>query len=196
MTQAEQALEKGNGAGAMGTEVQRLLESARDSLTDDMVTRLAATLGGGMDLLDRINRSQLDRALPAITRLVENGDLDRLVELARLVASAQDSMSDDIVNRLASTVGEGLDLLDRVNRSGISRALPAITQLVDNGDLDRVVNVARVLGSAADSLSEDIIVRLAAMFSEGMVLVDRLARNQGLQRLLCVLERKESQDAQ
>jgi hypothetical protein len=185
---------QGGGDKANVVELERLFESARDSLTDDMVTRLSATLADGMDLLDRVNRSGIANALPALAQLVENGDLERMVELARLVASAQDSMSDDIVGRLAATVGDGMDLLDRVNRSGVSRALPAITQMVENGDLDRMVNVARVLGSAADSMSEDIISRLAAVASDGICLLDRLARNEGLTRLLCVLERKESQD--
>jgi len=193
MTKAERAPEKDSGPGTLDVEVTHLLQSARDSLTDDVVNRLSATVTDGLDLLDRVNRSGVANALPAVARLVENGDLDRIVELARLVASAEDSMSDDIVNRLSATLGDGLDLLDRVNRSGISRALPAITQLVDNGDLDRVVNIARVLASAADSLSEDIVVRIAAVASEGMTLLDRLARNEGLMRLLCVLQRRESQ---
>ncbi|MEJ2344620.1 MAG: hypothetical protein P8090_04285 [Gammaproteobacteria bacterium] len=217
MSQAERAPEEGNGQESGSQELDRLLASARDSLTDDMVTRLSATLGGGMDLLDRVNRSGIERALPALTQLLDNGDLPRLVELARLVASAQDSMSDDIVTRLAGTAGngmdlledsmsddivgrlaatitDGVDLLDRVNRSGVSRALPAITQLVENGDLDRLVNVARVLSSAADSLSEDIISRLAVVAAEGICLLDKLARNEGLMRLLSVLQRKESQE--
>ncbi|MEJ2653283.1 MAG: hypothetical protein P8173_16270 [Gammaproteobacteria bacterium] len=175
-------------------ELARLVASAQDSLSDDIVTRLAGTAGDGMDLLDRVNRSGIDRALPAIAELVENGDLQRLVELARLIASAQDSMSDDIVTRLAATVGNGMDLLDRVNRSGVDRALPAITQLVENGDLDRLVSVARVLSSAADSLSEDIVSRLAVVAAEGICLLDKLARNEGLMRLLSVLQRKESQE--
>jgi len=175
-------------------ELARLVASAQDSMSDDIVTRLAGTAGNGMDLLDRVNRSGIDRALPAIAELVENGDLQRVVELARLLASAQDSMSDDIVGRLAATITDGVDLLDRVNRSGVSRALPAITQLVENGDLDRLVNVARVLSSAADSLSEDIISRLAVVAAEGICLLDKLARNEGLMRLLSVLQRKESQE--
>lgn len=195
MSQVQTASEKkGDGQADEVSELDRLLASARDSLTDDIVTRVSATLGGGLDLLDRVNRSGLERALPAITELVDNGDLQRMVELARLVASAQDSLSDDIVCRLSGTIGDGMDLLDRVNRSGVSNALPAIAKLVENGDLDRMVNVARVLGSAADSLSEDIISRLAAVMTEGLSLLDRLARNEGLTRLLGILERKETQD--
>lgn len=44
-------------------------------------------------------------------------DLQRLVEFAQLVSSAQDAMSDDIVNRLASALSEGITLLDRLTRN-------------------------------------------------------------------------------
>ncbi len=44
-------------------------------------------------------------------------DLQRLVEFAQLVTSAQDAMNDDIVNRLASTLSEGINMLDRVTRN-------------------------------------------------------------------------------
>ena len=45
------------------------------------------------------------------------GDLQRLVEFAQLVTSAQDAMNDDIVNRLASTMSEGMNMLDRLTRN-------------------------------------------------------------------------------
>lgn len=45
------------------------------------------------------------------------GDLQRLVEFTQLVTSAQDAMSDDIVNRLASALSEGITLLDRLTRN-------------------------------------------------------------------------------
>ena len=45
------------------------------------------------------------------------GDLQRLVEFAQLVTSAQDAMNDDIVNRLASTFSEGINMLDRLTRN-------------------------------------------------------------------------------
>lgn len=48
---------------------------------------------------------------------VNDGDLQRLVEFAQLVTSAQDAMSDDIVNRLASALSEGITLLDRLTRN-------------------------------------------------------------------------------
>jgi len=105
------------GNGAVGAEIERLVASAQDALTDDMVVRLSATLGDGLDLLDRVNRSGIVRALPAITQLVENGDLDRLVGLARLIAALEDSMSDDIVNRLSTVATEMASLVDKLARN-------------------------------------------------------------------------------
>ena len=109
--------EEKQGNGSTGNEIERLVASAQDALTDDMVTRLSATLGDGLDLLDRVNRSGIIRALPAITQLVENGDLDRLISLARFVAAMEDSLSDDIVNRLALVATELASVVDKLARS-------------------------------------------------------------------------------
>jgi uncharacterized protein YjgD (DUF1641 family) len=129
-----------------------------------------------------------------IDELVANGDLDNLIHLARLVGSAQDALSDEMVGRLAATVSGGLDMLDRANRSGVARALPAIASLVENGDLDRIVNLARLVGSAEDALTDDMVGRLARVWSEGLFLVDRLTRSAGFMRMIAVLEREEIQD--
>jgi uncharacterized protein YjgD (DUF1641 family) len=172
----------------------RLVGSAQDALTDDMVGRLAATVSGGLDMLDQANRSGIAKALPAISQLVENGDLDRLVHLARLAGSAEDALTDDMVGRLAATVGNGLDMLDSANRSGIARALPAVAKLVENGDLDRLVDLARLVGSAQDALTDDMIGRLARVASESLFLVDRLTRSDGFMRLIAILEREEIQE--
>lgn len=48
---------------------------------------------------------------------MSDSDLQRLVEFAHLVSSAQDAMSDDIVHRLASALSEGITLLDRLTRN-------------------------------------------------------------------------------
>ena len=72
-----------------------------------MVSRLSEAVGEGLGLLDRINRAGLDRAIPAIAEMVNNGDLDRLVKLARVYSSAEDALTDDMVSRLIDTVGAG-----------------------------------------------------------------------------------------
>ena len=177
------------GAGIAAIDAIRLAESARDALSDDIVARLASTLGEAMDLLDRLNRSGVAQALPSIATLVSNGDLERLVQLARLVGSAQDAVSDDIVGRVASVATDSIDLLDRINRSGVATALPAITQLVQNGDLDRLIGLARVVGAAQDALSDDIVSRVAGAMSDGLSLLEKANRS-GLDRLLDGLEQK------
>ncbi len=59
-------------------------------------------------------------------------DLQRLVEFAQLVTSAQDALSDDMVNRLSSALSEGITLLDRLTRN------EGFTHLLR--ELDRVEN--------------------------------------------------------
>jgi len=181
-----------NGAGGT-SEMERLFASAQDAMTDEMVARLGATFSNGLDLLDRFNRSGVGDALPTLSRMVKNGDIERVADLARLVASTQDALSDDIVARLAGTATNGLDLLDRINRSGIARALPAITQLVENGDLDRLVGFARLIASIEDSLSDDIVHRLAIVATGLASLVDKLARHEGFLRMIDVLGRDDVQ---
>jgi uncharacterized protein YjgD (DUF1641 family) len=110
-------------------ELERVVAAARDSLTDEMVSRLSATAADGMDLLDKVNRSNVAGALPALAQLVANGDLDRLVALARTYGAAQDSLTDEMVGRLAETVSESLSLMDRLQRAGLDRLVGSIERL-------------------------------------------------------------------
>ncbi len=182
---------------AANGDLDRLVALARvfggvgDSLSDDIVTRLSATAADGMDLLDRANRSGIAKALPAIATLVENGDLDRLVALARVLGGVEDSLSDDIVTRLSATAADGMDLLDRANRSGIAKALPALTALVGNGDLELLVALARLVGGVSDAMSDDIVTRLAETASNALVLIDRVTRSGLADRLVTLADQVE-----
>ncbi len=169
----------------------RVVGGAQDAMNDEMVGRLAGLATGGLELLDRVNSSHVGRALPAISALVENGDLDRIVALARVVGSAQDALNDEMVTRLAGLATDGLELLDRVNRSGVSRALPAITALVDNGDLDRIVALARVVGSAQDALNDEMVTRFAGLAADAVSILDRVTRNGFIDRWLALADRAE-----
>ena len=117
------------GAESQALELERLVAAARDSLTDEMVSRLSATVADGMDLLDKVNRSGVAGALPAISQLVANGDLERLVALARTYGAAQDAMTDEMVGRLAETISESLSLVDRLHRAGLDRMVGSIERL-------------------------------------------------------------------
>ena len=133
--------------GDLKIEGQRLAESATDALSDDMVARLAELAGDSLILLEQINKSQIDKALPAINRLVENGDLDRLVNLTRVLGSAADALSDDIVARLAETVGELMSIADRLARND---SLQQIIRLLENQQLmESVIKLAEAAGEVA-----------------------------------------------
>ena len=119
-------------------EIQRVIAAARDSLTDEMVSRLAATAGETITLLDQVNRAGLARALPALTQLVNNGDLERLSHLARVYSSAQDALTDEMVSRLAETMGNGLSLLDRFSRGGADNVVRMLESLQASGALERL----------------------------------------------------------
>ena len=82
-------------------------------------------------------------------------------ELDRVTAAARDALTDDTVIRLAGAAGDALELLDQINRSGLGRAIPALAQMVDNGDLERLVALVRVYGSAEDALTDETVARLA-----------------------------------
>ncbi len=125
---------------ALALEVERVLAAARDSLSDEMVARLAGTATDAMDLIDRVNRTGLYRAIPALAELVNNGDLDRLARLARVYTAAEDSLSDEMVGRLAETVTEGMSLLDRVSRGGAGRLVEMLAHLEASGDLKRIAD--------------------------------------------------------
>ena len=121
-------------------EAERVLSAARDSMSDEMVARLAGTAGDAMDLIDRINRTGLHKAIPALADLVNHGDLDRLAKLARVYSSAEDSVSDEMIGRLAETLAEGMSLLDRLNRGGAARLVEMLARLEAGGNLKRIAD--------------------------------------------------------
>lgn len=116
-------------------------------------------------------------------------------EVRQLLAGARDSLSDDIVTRLSATVAESLDLMDRLNRSGVQAAIPSLAALTASGDLERLVAMARTLASAGDALSDDIVSRAAGLCAELLSLADRISRCEALFRLLALLESDTGQNA-
>jgi len=111
----------------------------------------------------------------------------QIVEILRLWQSARDALNDDMIGRLAGTLGQSLDTLDRFNRSGISKALPEIAQFVNSGDLKRVLSLARLIAAAEDSLSDDMVSRLSRVITDSLSILDRLTRGGALDRILQVL---------
>ena len=174
-------------ARALSLEVERVTAAARDALTDEMVTRLASTAGDAVEFMDQVNRAGLAKAIPALAQMVHNGDIERLSQVARLYSSAQDALTDEMVTRLSEAVGEGLALLDQVNRAGLDRAIPALAEMVNNGDLNRLVKLVRVYSSAEDALTDEMVSRLIDTVGNGLSLLDRFSRG-GAEHVVKMLE--------
>jgi uncharacterized protein YjgD (DUF1641 family) len=137
-------------ARAVSVEIERVVSAARDAVTDEMVTRLASTAGDAVELMDQVNRAGLGRAIPALAEMVNNGDLNRLVKLARVYSSAEDALTDEMVSRLTETVGNGLSLLDRFSRGGAEHVVKMLEGLQESGALERL---ATMLPQLADRLA-------------------------------------------
>lgn len=59
--------------------------------------------------------------------------------------------------------------------------------------LAQLTDLATLVASARDAMSDEMVTRLARASSEGLTLIDRLIRNEGLMSLLQVLDRPETQ---
>ena len=155
-------------------ELERVMQAAKDSVTDDMISRLAENSAQALDLLDRLNRSGFDRALPILERLLDNGDLQRVVDIARTVAAAEDAMNDDMVGRVAQMAAEALNVIDRLNRSGVGRLIDILDRLNNSGSLD-------ILADRLPRLIEHIemIDRLAGCLNQGAQDAKQLAQPPG-----------------
>lgn len=175
-------------------EMRGVVGAARDALTDEMIGRLAGSASGSLDLLDQLGRAGFAKAIPVISNLINSGDLQRLVDLARVFSAAQDALSDEVVGRLAEAATGGLSLIDQAHRSEFDKALPIISKMAVNGDLERLAQLARVYGAAQDALNDDMVGRLAETLSEGLSLLDRFQRG-GAGRLLGMLEHMDASGA-
>ncbi|HVC12169.1 MAG TPA: hypothetical protein VNE59_11065 [Burkholderiales bacterium] len=74
---------------------------------------------------------------------------------------------------------------------------PPVASSVEPGgfarELEQLAELATLVASARDAMSDEIVARLSRAVSEGVTLLDRLTRNEGLMRLLQVLDRPEAQ---
>ncbi|MGZ5113804.1 MAG: hypothetical protein ACXWHC_16385 [Usitatibacter sp.] len=176
---------------ALGVEIEGLVNAARDSVTDDMVGRLAESATQAMDLLDRVNRSGVADALPAIAAMVRTGDLDRLTHYARTLGAAEDAVTDDMVGRFATLAGEGTLVLDRLNRSGVTKLIDLLDQLNTSGALECI---AAKLPALVDNL--ELIERLFGCLAEASKEVkDAPAPGGGIFPLLAMMRDPENQKA-
>lgn len=60
-------------------------------------------------------------------------------------------------------------------------------------DLEQLAELATLVSAARDAMLDPIVTRVSSALSEGIALLDRLTRNEGLMRLLQVLDRPDCQ---
>jgi len=70
---------------------------------------------------------------------------------------------------------------------------PQVPAMLDEASIKSLVEMINFAASAKDAMSDEIVTRLARTASEGMAMLDRLTRNEGVMQLLQVLERPETQ---
>ena len=91
-------------------------------------------------------------------------------ELGRLVRAAQEAMTDRIVERLATTGANVLEMLDRFNDEGTRTALHAtidrLTELHKVGALDTLFDTVMLLHAARNAATDRIIERLFAFVEQ------------------------------
>ncbi len=123
--------ETSNTDDRTSAELHQVLTGMQDALTDEMVSRLVQTLSSSAGLLDQLGRSSADKAIPLLSEMVENGDLARVAQLARLLSAAQDSVTDEMIVRLTDLISGAMSLLDRLNRSGLDRLVAALPRMIE-----------------------------------------------------------------
>ena len=69
----------------------------------------------------------------------------------------------------------------------------AIQSMGANKDIESLSELASLVGAAQDALSDEMISRVASTFSEGMSMLDRVTRNEGLMHLVRTLDRPQNQ---
>jgi uncharacterized protein YjgD (DUF1641 family) len=93
-------------------------------------------------------------------------------ELGRLAQAAQEALSDAMVERLAVTAGNILEVLDRLNdegtRSALHLVIDRVCELHKAGALDTLFDAVMLLHAARNAASDPIVERLFA-FVEAMV---------------------------
>ena len=103
-------------------------------------------------------------------------DIPPLSAVEGLGEAAAAALTDAMVERLATTVSTGLEILDRVNdpdtRAALHRLIDGLTTMHITGALDTVFEVAEVMQAARAALTDEMIERLYHMLE---VMVNNLA---------------------
>jgi uncharacterized protein YjgD (DUF1641 family) len=91
-------------------------------------------------------------------------------ETARLILAAREAMTDSMVERIAETGSNALEVLDRLNdettRDAIHRALDRLTELHRIGALDTLFDLVAIMHASRSASTDNIVDRLFAFFEQ------------------------------
>jgi uncharacterized protein YjgD (DUF1641 family) len=91
-------------------------------------------------------------------------------EIARLVQAAQEALTDGMVERLATSGANVLELLDRFNdertRDAVHAAIDRVTQLHKAGALDTLFDLIMLVHAARNAATDSIVERLFAFLEQ------------------------------
>jgi uncharacterized protein YjgD (DUF1641 family) len=91
-------------------------------------------------------------------------------EIARLILAAREAMTDSIVDRLAVTGSNALEVVDRLNneetRDAIHTALDRLTDLHRIGALDTLFDLVAIIHASKSASTDNIVDRLFAFFEQ------------------------------
>ena len=91
-------------------------------------------------------------------------------EMARLTQAAREALTDAMVERLAVTAGNALELLDRLNEEGTREAVHALldrlAELHRAGALDTLFETVMLLHAMRNAATDPIVERLFTFFEQ------------------------------
>ncbi|WP_298139782.1 hypothetical protein [Acidiferrobacter sp.] len=126
-----------------------LIGAGFETLTDEMVGRLAQAASQGLDVLDDLQRHRISsEVLPTLGELAASGDLARLARLARLVGAAEDALTDEMVGRLAGLASRTMSILDHVSCADdgrYARIWERLTERLTPALVDRILKALPAL---------------------------------------------------
>jgi uncharacterized protein YjgD (DUF1641 family) len=104
-----------------------------------------------------------------MTDTIPNRQID---ELERLRIAASEALTDSMVERLATTGANAMELVDRLNDESTSTAIhhliDRLTELHKLGALDTLFDLVTLLHAARNAATDNIVERLF-MFAESMI---------------------------
>jgi uncharacterized protein YjgD (DUF1641 family) len=99
--------------------------------------------------------------------MISNQPMD---EIARIALAAREAMTDSMVERIAITGANALELLDRLNdeqtSAALHTALDRLTELHRLGALNTLFDFVTLLHSARDAATDNILDRLFTFFEQ------------------------------